>query len=79
MDAKSKEQKERSRHRLQLDFSSEAYARLLEIRTKADASSNAEIVRNALRLYEWFLEQRESNSKIHVITGDVVKEVEMVF
>ncbi len=42
---------EAPRHRIQLDFSKEAFVRLLGIRKLAEARTNAEVVRNALRLY----------------------------
>lgn len=74
---KSTQTEESPRQRVQLDFSPEAYNRLAALRSKAEARTNAELVRNALRLYEWFLQQR--GKKIHVIDGDNVKEVELVF
>jgi hypothetical protein len=70
---------ENIRRRLQLDFSEKAYKTLSELKLKADVKTNAEVVRNALRLYEWFLEQKEQKAKIHVVKGDVAKEVELIF
>jgi hypothetical protein len=72
------ETKESPRHRLQLDFSPEAYNRLLEVRRKSEARTNAEVVRNALRLYDWFLEQKHSNYRIQLVKDGVLKEVEIV-
>ncbi len=66
------------RHRLQLDFSPEAYKRLLQLRAEAEATTNAEIVRNALRLYEWFLSQRRQNFRVQLVKDDLVKEVELM-
>jgi hypothetical protein len=74
---KSTQTEEAPRQRVQLDFSPEAYSRLSALRSKAEARTNAELVRNALRLYEWFLQQK--GKKIHVVDGDNVKEVELVF
>ena len=75
-----KEEKPSSRQRLQLDFSSEAYQRLEELRKKADARSNADVVRNAIRLYEWFLEQKRGEfNRIQVSDGKTVKEIEIIF
>lgn len=71
--------KDAGRHRLQLDFSQEAYERLAQIKEKSEARTNAEVVRNALRLYEWFLDLKRKNAKIHVVEGDAVKEVEFLF
>jgi hypothetical protein len=67
------------RHRLQLDFSTEAYERLLRIRDRSEATTNAEVVRNALRLYDWFLEQRSKDIRVQIVEGDLVKEVEFFF
>jgi hypothetical protein len=66
------------RHRLQLDFSPEAYAHLLAIRKHAKARTNAEVVRTALRLYEWFLEQKQEQFEIQLVKGDTVKAVELL-
>jgi hypothetical protein len=76
---RSTQTEESTRQRVQLDFSPEAYNRLTALRKKAEARTNAELVRNALRLYEWFLEQKDKERKIHVVDGDNVKEVELVF
>lgn len=70
---------EGSRQRLQLDFSPEAFARLEEIKRLSDARTNAEVVRNALRVYEWFLRQKKAEYELHLVKGDTVKEVELVF
>lgn len=71
------QQEESVRRRLQLDFSEKAYKTLTELKEKADVKTNAEVVRNALRLYEWFLDQK--GAKIHIVRDDSVKEVELVF
>ncbi len=71
--------KEISRHRLQLDFSPEAFEKIEALRNKADIRSNSELVRNSLRLYEWFIEQLNNNHKILVSKEDGVKEVEFFF
>lgn len=67
------------RHRLQLDFSPEAYERLMRIREASDAATNAEVVRNALRLYDWFLEQKRKNARVQVVENGTVKEIEILF
>ena len=67
-----------SRRRLQLDFSSEAYNKLQEIKTASDSKSNAEVIRNALRLYAWVLEQRAKNFDLQLVKGGVIKEVEIL-
>ena len=67
------------RHRLQIDFSPEAHERLMRIRERSEAATNAEVVRNALRLYDWFLDQRARNSRLQLVEGDTVKEIEVLF
>ena len=70
---------EPTRHRLQLDFSPEAFEKIEALKNKADVRSNGELVRNSLRLYEWFIEQLRNNHKILVAKEDGVKEVEFFF
>lgn len=77
--AEQREQESEQRHRLQLDFSPEAYKRLIELRKRTEARTNAELVRNALRLYEWYLNTRDYGSKIHLVRDNEVKEVEIIF
>ena len=67
------------RHRVQLDFSTEAYERLIRIRSRSEAATNAEVVRNALRLYDWFLEQRSKDARFQVVDNGEVKEIEFFF
>ena len=57
----------------------EAYERLMRIRERSEAASNAEVVRNALRLYDWFLDQRARDAKLQMVDGGVVKEIEVLF
>ena len=70
---------ELGRRRVQLDFSQEAYRRILAIRDMSAAKSNAEVVRNALRLYEWFLELKRAKSKLQIVQNDTTREVEILF
>ncbi len=69
---------EMSRQRVQLEFTPEAMQRLRQIKALANASTNAEVVKNALRVYEWFLNQRNQNYKLQLVKDDQVKEVEIV-
>ncbi|MGD0990779.1 MAG: hypothetical protein ABR874_23490 [Candidatus Sulfotelmatobacter sp.] len=66
------------RQRLQLDFTQEGYNRLLQVKELADARSNAEVVRNALRVYEWFLRQKKDNYRLQLVRDDRVRDVELV-
>ena len=66
------------RQRVQLEFTPEAMDRLRQIKSLANAGTNAEVVRNALRVYEWFLRQRAEEYKLQLVKDDQVKEVELV-
>ena len=57
---------ERQKGRVQFDFSSEALQRLDNIKQKTGAATRAETVRNALRLYEWFVNEVGPDSTIKV-------------
>ena len=48
---------EQSKQRIQFDFTAESMKRLEGLKEKTDASTKAEVVRNALKLYEWFVSQ----------------------
>ena len=71
-------EKSPSRRRIQLDFSPEAYERLIEIKEKSKVRTNAEVVRNALQLYEWFLDLKRRKAKLQIVEKDIVKEVEIL-
>lgn len=71
--------KEPSRKRVQLDFTEEAHAKLQELQQRAGTQTNAETVRNALRLYDWFLLQKEKGRQIQAAEKERVIEIELVF
>lgn len=56
--------------RVQFDFSPEAMQRLDEIRQMAGAATRAEVMRNALRMYAWFITETEPDSTIKIINGN---------
>ncbi len=77
--ALGKDEKQSDRQLLQFDFSPESYEQLQKIKAKAEARTNGEVVRNALRLYEWFLDQQRSEfNRIQVTNGEIVKEIEII-
>ncbi len=53
--------KTNTKQRVQFDFSPEALQRLEDLKTKMDAPTKAEIIRNALKIYEWFATQVDPN------------------
>lgn len=78
MERRTVAENEAPRQRVQLDFTPEAFERLQEIKEMADAKTNAEVVRNAIRLYDWFLRQKQEDFKFHLVKNDRVKEVELI-
>ena len=67
-----------SRKRVQFDFSEEAYQRLEKLRARTEKQSQAEVVRNSLRVYEWLLDQIDKGYKLQLAKDDLVKEVELL-
>jgi metal-responsive CopG/Arc/MetJ family transcriptional regulator len=63
-------EKEREKERLQFDFTSEAVARLDNLRELSGVSSRAEVIRNALRVYEWFMTEIQPEDTIHIFNKD---------
>jgi hypothetical protein len=57
---------EQSKQRIQFDFTAESMKRLEELKEKTDASTKAEVVRNALKLYEWFVTQIDPNYVVEI-------------
>ena len=51
------------KNRVQLDFAPKAMERLNALKAKTEATSYAEVVKNALRLYEALIEETESGKQ----------------
>ena len=66
------------RHRLQFDVEDEQLRWIDSLKEQARASSRAEVVRDALRLYQWLLEQRKSGYEIELRKGRKLKTVELL-
>ena len=64
--------------RLQLEISEEALQRLEKLRLRTQKQSQAEVVRNSLRVYEWLLDQLDKGYTIQLAKDDYVKEVEIL-
>lgn len=56
--------------RVQLDLPERSMVRLQELRSKTEATSYAEVVKNALRLYEAVVEETEAGNKFLVQSSD---------
>jgi hypothetical protein len=54
------------KNRVQLDFAPRSMERLTALKAKTEASSYAEVVKNALRLYEALIEESESGKQFLV-------------
>lgn len=52
--------------RVQLDLPERSVVRLQELRSKTEAASYAEVIKNALRLYEAVIEEAEAGNKFLV-------------
>lgn len=52
--------------RVQIEMPEKSMARLVSLKEKTDASSYAEVVRNALRLYEDMIDKYEHDLKIMI-------------
>jgi metal-responsive CopG/Arc/MetJ family transcriptional regulator len=56
--------KSNTKQRVQFDFSQEALKRLDEMQERLGAPTKAEVVRNALKLYEWLINEIDPSSTI---------------
>ena len=66
--------------RIQFEFSVEAHNRLSRLKEETDASSYAELVRNAIRVYEWVVEQEKEGNSIGIFKdGKPLKEVKFLY
>jgi hypothetical protein len=66
--------------RIQFEFSPDAVERLDRIKRTTDAGSYAELVRNALRVYEWVVETERTGYEIGVVKdGQLIKTVEFLY
>lgn len=52
--------------RVQFDFTPDALQRLDEIKEATGATTRAETIRNALRLYEWFVNEAQPDSTVKI-------------
>jgi hypothetical protein len=71
-EAEGKTSQKVKKDRVQLDFAPRAMERLNALKAKTEASSYAEVVKNALRLYEALIEETESGKQFLVRDQDGV-------
>lgn len=60
----------KGKERVQLDFSPESLERLEQLKDTVGASTRAEVIRQALRLYEWFINETNPDSMIEITDKD---------
>jgi Arc/MetJ-type ribon-helix-helix transcriptional regulator len=65
--------------RIQLDLSDSSVARLDALKEQTEATSYAEVVRNALRLYEWAIEAGGERARMVVQRDDGTTEIVRLF
>ena len=56
--------------RVQVDMPPSSYERMKRLVDITEASSAAEVIKNALRLYEAMINEVESGAEIHIKRGD---------
>jgi metal-responsive CopG/Arc/MetJ family transcriptional regulator len=66
------------KYRIQFDLTAEALQRLDEIKEKAKAGTRAEAVRNALRLYAWYLSKKSEGYQLLLRKDSDLKEIEII-
>jgi hypothetical protein len=66
------------RPRLQIDLTPQAFAHLSLMTKRANVKSPADVARNALRLYDWYLQKQEAGYNLLLSKGDEVKQVELL-
>ena len=60
----------REKRRLQFEFSGSAYEGLVALKERTGANSFAEVVRDALRLYKWYLTKKEEGYELALLRGN---------
>jgi len=60
------------------ELGADGVERLTAVKVMAGKESLEETITAAIRLYEWFLTQRNAGNKIHVVSGDMISEVELL-
>jgi hypothetical protein len=64
LDLSSLEQYMNKKYRLQIDFSEKAYGELESLQERLDASSKSEVIRDALGVLRWIVEESDRGNRI---------------
>lgn len=70
MVATEKEFERENKYRVQLDFSEPAFRELEKLQSKLNASSRAEVVRNALGVLRWLTDNLTAGNKVVIERKD---------
>jgi Arc/MetJ-type ribon-helix-helix transcriptional regulator len=65
--------------RVQFDMPEQAVARLQVLKSKTEATSYSEVVKNALRLYEAIIQESEAGNSFLVRTPDGCEKQYLIF
>jgi hypothetical protein len=66
--------------RIQFEFSADALDRMERLKEKTHARSYAELIRDALRAYEWMVDEKEAGHEVGAIRGkEIVNVVKLLF
>lgn len=76
---KGREEEEREKTRIAFDLTAEALEELDNLQEKAGLNNRADLVRNSLRLYAWFIEQQKQGCEVILRDDEEEKVVELVF
>lgn len=63
------------KYRLQIDFSEKAYKELESIQERLDAGSKSEVIRNALGVLRWIIDESDRGHRILVEKPDGPREI----
>ncbi len=67
--------KEIKDQKLQFRFSVEAIKRLDHLKEKSSSSTRAEVIRNALQVYEYLIEQSDKGYSVQLVKGAEVMTI----
>lgn len=62
-------------HRVQIDFSENAYDKLLKLKEDAEAETVSSLIRDALGLYDWFIQEKKQGSELLVRKNGEVEKI----
>jgi hypothetical protein len=67
-----------SKTRVQLDFDDDSYGQLQRLKERSGSRTNAELIRDAMSLYDWVLSKRELGWHFQIERAGEVVRLEML-